>query len=307
MDIVAKHTTFDKDGVLIAQLDEATYREQLWTHKPLTDFWRVGRGYAKKLEAYGIYTMGDIARCSIGSPYSLYNEDLLYGLFGVNAELLIDHAWGYESCSMKDIKNYKPSTKSISLGQVLQRPYTYEEGKIILCEMIEALVFRLVEQGLTTNQITLTIGYHKESTIDRYEKIEKKHCYEQVVANKTHKTITLDSSCASSRKITKAVVRLYEQMVDNQLRIRKITLVANHIEEKKETPVITFQQLHLFEEKNKIQREKEKEQEKKEQLIQQAVVSIRKKYGKNAILKGIHFYDASTGRERNMQIGGHRA
>ena len=251
--------------------------------------------------------MGDIARCSIGSPYSLYNEDLLYGLFGVNAELLIDHAWGYESCSMKDIKNYKPSTKSISLGQVLQRPYTYEEGKIILCEMIEALVFRLVEQGLTTNQITLTIGYHKESTIDRYEKIEKKHCYEQVVANKTYKTITLDSSCASSRKITKAVVRLYEQMVDNQLRIRKITLVANHIEEKKETPVITFQQLHLFEEKNKIQREKEKKQEKKEQLIQQAVVSIRKKYGKNAILKGIHFYDASTGRERNMQIGGHRA
>lgn len=315
MDIVAKHVTPDKDGVRIAKLDEMTYRKLLWTHRPLTDFWRVGKGYAKKLEAHGIYTMGDVARCSIGKADEYHNEELLYKLFGVNAELLIDHAWGWEPCTIADVKAYKPKMNSVGSGQVLHCPYSFDKAKLIVREMADLLVLSLVDKGLVTNQMVLTVGYDIENlasingrkiyngeiTIDGYGRKIPKHA---------HGTVNLETYTSSTKIIVDAVMELYDRIVNSKLLVRRVNLTANHvIEEKELEQKETFEQLNLFtdyklEEKK---REEEKVLQEREKKMQQAVLSIKKKYGKNAILKGMNFEEGATTRDRNNQIGGHKA
>ncbi len=315
MDIVAKHIPPDKNGVRIANLTEKSYRRILWAHQPITDFWRVGRGYAKKLAEHGMYTMGDIARCSIGKPGEYYNEDLLYQLFGVNAELLIDHAWGWEPCTMADIKAYKPSANSIGSGQVLHCPYTAEKARMVVREMTEQLTLDLVDKRLVTDQIVLTIGYDRENllnpdlkqsyrggvTTDRYGRSVPKH---------THGTVNLEKQTSSTKMIVNAVLRLYDEIIHKNFLVRRITIGANHVMDEtmvKQKPV--FEQLDLFTDYaalQKEQREKEEELE-KERRLQQAMLDIKKKYGKNAILKGTNLVEGATAMDRNRQIGGHKA
>ena len=307
MDIVAKHVEPDVEGVRIAELDEMSYRRQLWSHRPLTDFWRVGPGYAKKLEQCGMYTMGDVARCSVGKPGEFYNEDLLYRLFGVNAELLIDHAWGWEPCTIADIKAYKPASNSLGSGQVLHRPYSAEKGKLIVREMTDLLVLDLVDKGLVTDQMVLTVGYDVESltnapnfrgqiTMDRYGRRVPKHA---------HGSVNLSCHTSSTKLIMDAVMELYDRIVDSGLLIRRINLVANHVERENLTASGTdYRQVSLFDEPELQTEAAELERERRRQ---RAVLQIRKKYGKNAILKGMNFEEGATTRDRNAQIGGHKA
>ena len=300
MDIVAKHIKADKDGVRIAELDEMSYRRKLWSHRPLTDFWRVGKGYAKKLEEYGLYTMGDIARCSIGKENELYNEDLLYKLFGVNAELLIDHAWGYEPCTIADIKVYKPEAKSIGSGQVLSSAYSSEKAKIVVLEMAEQIAFDLFEQKLVSKQFVLTIGYDRDNlqgqkysgevAIDRYGRKIPKHA---------HGTINLDIPTSSLKEITTAVSSLYDRIIDKELLIRRLTLSATKVMPKEGQ---VYQQLDLFTDYEALKKEQEKERR-----LQKSILDIKKKYGKNAVLRGLGYEEGATTRTRNGQIGGHKA
>ena len=315
MDIVAKHIDPDEEGVLIARLDETSYRRLLWAHKPLTDFWRVGQGYAKKLAEIGLFTMGDIARCSIGKPGDFYNEDLLYRLFGINAELLIDHAWGYEPCTIADVKAYKPEYNCISSGQVLHCPYTYEQARLVVMEMTDLLVLDLVDKGLVTDQMVLTIGYDIENlsdpainrvykgpvTIDYYGRRIPKHA---------HGTINLKNRTSSTKMIMDAVLDLFDRIVDAKLLVRRLNLTANKVvAETSVAEVQQYEQLNLF--TDYAAEEKKREEEKlileREKRMQQAVLSIKKKYGKNAILKGMNLQEGATTRERNNQIGGHKA
>ncbi len=312
MDIVAKHIPPNSEGVRIAQLNEMSYRKLLWTHRPLSDFWRVGRGYEKKLAEAGLYTMGDIARCSIGSESDYYNEDLLYRMFGVNAELLIDHAWGWEPCTIAEIKAYKPSTNSISSGQVLSEPYTNEKARLIVWEMTDLLALDLTEKGLVSDQIVLTIGYdiknladvasqknyHGEITTDRYGRKVPKHA---------HGTINLDRQTASSRLMTEAALSLYDRITDKELLVRRITVAACHVvDEASAAHTNNYRQLTLFD--NEPAEEDHREQAlEKEKKMQKAMIEIKKKYGKNAILKGMNLEDGATAKARNSQIGGHRA
>ena len=312
MDIMAKHVQPDKDGVRIAALDEMSYREQLWAHRPLTDFWRVGRGYAKKLEAVGIYTMGDIARCSIGKPNEYYNEELLYRMFGINAELLIDHAWGWEPCRMQDIKAYRPETNSVCSGQVLQCPYSLEKARLVVREMAEAVALDLLEKKLVTDQVTLTVGYdienttggsyHGEIVTDRYGRKIPKH---------THGTANLPRKTSSARNITDAVLGVYDAKVNPKLSIRKLTITANRLvgedtaQQEPEAPA----QFNLFD-NVEVQEQRLQEEEaklKRERKIQEAMLDIKKKFGKNAILNGGSYLEGATAKERNKQIGGHKA
>lgn len=315
MDIVAKHIEPDKNGVRIAELDEMSYRRKLWSHRPITDFWRVGNGYAKKLEEQGLYTMGDIARCSIGKPNELYNEELLYKLFGINAELLIDHAWGYEPCTMEQVKAYKPETNSISSGQVLHCPYDYEKAKLIVKEMTDQMVLDLVDKGLVTDQLVLTIGYDIENlsnpnlknqykgevTIDRYGRKVPKHA---------HGTANLEKKTSSTRLIINAVMDLYDRIVDEHLLVRRITITANKLEDEKSVNQgDEYQQLDLFTD-YEAQRKKQAEEDEKlerERRVQEAMLSIKKKFGKNAVLKGMNLEEGATAKDRNEQIGGHKA
>ena len=314
MDIVAKQMPEDEDGVRIAQLDEMSYRQKLWNHRPIRDFWRVGSGYSKRLEEVGLYTMGDIARCSIGKEGDYYNEDLLYKIFGINAELLIDHAWGVEPCRMSDVKNYKPTTNSTCSGQVLHRAYAYEETKTVVQEMADALSLDLVERGLVTNQIVLTVGYDSESL----EKPEIKRKYSGSISTDqygrrrpkhAHGTVNLKKYTSSTRLIVEKVSELFEEVVDEDLLARRVSVAANNIvleSELLESEV--FEQLDLFTNVQDLQSKKEEEETiEKEKRQQKAILTIRKKYGKNAILKGLNFKEGSTGRDRNNQIGGHRA
>ena len=311
MDIVAKHAQPDEYGVRIAKLDEMEYRRQLWDHRPLTDFWRVGRGYAKKLEKCGLHTMGDVARCSLGGPGDFHNEDLLYKLFGVNAELLIDHAWGVEPCTIGDIKAYKPQSNSLGSGQVLCDPYTAEKGKLVAREMTDLLVLDLVDKGLVTNQLVLTVGYDIENltdpnrakayrgevTVDHYGRRVPKHA---------HGTVKLARRTSSTRKITEAVMALYDRIVDPNLLVRRLNIVAcNILPEAAAVEESAFCQLDLFGD-NQIQ-EDEDALLAREKRRQKAVLAIRKKYGKNAILKGMNLEEGATARKRNDQIGGHKA
>lgn len=315
MDIVAKHIPADKNGVRIAELDEMSYRKQLWSHRPLTDFWRIGKGYSKKLEAHGLYTMGDIARCSLGKANEFHNEDLLYKLFGVNAELLIDHAWGWEPCTMADIKKYKPSTNSISSGQVLQSPYPVDKAKLIVREMTELLVLDLVSKHLVTDQIVLTIGYDIENLKNtdirqKYHGDVTADAYGRYVPKHAHGTANLKKHTSSTRLITEAVIDLFARIVNSNLLVRRINLAANHVlDESSVKQDSVIKQLDLFtsyEDLQELQKAEEKELE-RERRQQQAMLKIREKYGKNAILKGMNLQEGATARERNEQIGGHKA
>ena len=316
MDIVAKHTMPDKDGVRIAQLDEVTYRKLLWNHYPLTDFWRIGKGYAAKLEENGIYTMGDIARCSLGKTDEFYNEDLLYKLFGVNAELLIDHAWGWEPCTLSDIKAYKPATNSLCSGQVLQRPYDFTEGKLIVREMADLLALDLVDKQLVTDQIVLTVGYDTENLSDpeirrQYHGPVTTDHYGRKVPRHAHGSANLDFATSSSKLLMDAATTLYERILNPVLLIRRVALTANHViyEDVPSAKEPDFQQLDLFTDYDALAEQKSKanatlEREKK---IQHAVLDIKKKFGKNAVLKGMNLEPCATGALRNQQIGGHKA
>lgn len=300
MDIMAKHVSEDRNGVRIAFLDEMSYRKQLWDHKPITDFWRVGKGYAKKLADCQMYTMGDVARCSIGKENAYFNEDLLYKLFGVNAELLIDHAWGYEPCSIADIKAYRPEEKSIGSGQVLSCAYPAEKAKIVVLEMAEQIAFELFEKKLVSRQFVLTVGYDRDNlqhqkyngeiSTDRYGRRIPKHA---------HGTENLENATSSVKEITVAVSRLYDRIVNKQLFVRRLTLAACKVipEEKQE-----YRQLDLFTDYAALKKEQEKEKK-----LQKSLLDIKKKYGKNAILRGISYEEGATTRERNGQIGGHKA
>lgn len=313
MDIVAKHIPPNSEGVRIAQLNEMSYRKLLWTHRPLSDFWRIGRGYEKKLAEVGLYTMGDIARCSIGAESDYYNEDLLYNLFGVNAELLIDHAWGWEPCTISQIKAYKPSTNSISSGQVLSTPYSNEKARLIVWEMTDLLALDLTEKGLVSDQIVLTIGYDRQNLADPAEQ-EKYHGeisidrYGRKVPKHAHGTINLNRQTASSRLMTEAALSLYDRITDKNLLVRRINVTACHVvDEFSATDKNKYRQLTLFDNdtpEEEDRREKALEREKK---MQKAMVEIKKKYGKNAILKGINLEEGATAKVRNSQIGGHKA
>ena len=315
MDIVAKHVKPDEDGVRIGELDEITYRKLLWAHRPLTDFWRVGPGYAKKLETYGLYTMGDIARCSLGKPGEYYNEDLLYKLFGINAELLIDHAWGWEPCRMADVKAYKPETNSIGSGQVLQCPYTSDKARLVVQEMADMMALDLVDKGMVTDQLVLTVGYDIDNLTD--PKIRKSYKgpvttdrYGRKVPKHAHGTQNLKMPTSSSLQLMAAAERLYDRIINKHLLVRRITLTANRVVvENSVKKQDTFEQMDLFTDYAKREAEEKKEQQEleKEKKLQRAMLDIKKKFGKNAGLKGMNLQEGATARNRNGQIGGHRA
>ena len=313
MDIVAKHVEPDSDGVRIAELDETSYRKLLWNHRPLTDFWRVGRGYSRTLESHGLYTMGDIARCSLGKPTDRHNEDLLYKLFGVNAELLIDHAWGCEPCTMKEIKAYKPESNSLGSGQVLHCPYTYDKARLIVREMADALALDLVEKGLVAERIVLTVGYDIENLSSNnigYDGDVTVDFYGRKVPKHAHGTASLDGFTSSARAITDAADSLYERIVDSKLFVRRINITADHVvPEESVSTSRSARQLDLFTDYEEYEREQREKQEalKREKKVQSAIIDIKKRFGKNAILKGMNFEDGSTAKDRNSQIGGHKA
>ena len=302
MDVVAKHTEANIFGVRIAELNEMSYRKMLWNHLPITDIWRVGKGISKKLEKYGMYTMGDVARCSIN------NEDLLYKLFGVNAELLIDHAWGYEPCTIESIKNYKPLAKSISSGQVLQSPYSYDKAKLIVREMAELLALDLVSKKLVAEQLVLTIGYDIENVTDDYNGSVTIDYYGRAIPKHAHGTINLDYKTSSSKIITEAMIKLYDRIINPKLSVRRVTMAATKLaSEEEEKGKVRYRQLDLFssldDENNKL--DYDREVLKEENNLQNAMLKIKEKYGKNAILKGMDLEDGATTRDRNRQIGGH--
>ena len=310
MDIQAKHIPADKNGVRIAELDEMSYRRLLWDHRPLTDFWRIGRGYAAKLEANGMFTMGDVARCS------LKNEDLLYKLFGVNAELLIDHAWGWEPCTIADVKAFRPSTNSISSGQVLQCPYDFEKAKLIVREMTDLLVLDLADKGLVTDQIELNIGYDIENLTDAQRRAAyagpvTTDYYGRSVPKSAHGTANLGRKTSSTRLILDAAMALFDRIVDKNLLVRRIHVTANRVvsETAPEAQPDGAEQLDLFTDYEALDRKRKEEtaELEREKRRQKAVLAIKKKYGKNAILKGMNLEEGATTVERNRQIGGHKA
>ena len=309
MDIVAKRTEADEYGVRIAQLDEMSYRQQLWDHRPLTDFWRVGRGYARKLEAHGMFTMGDVARCSVS------NETALYKLFGINAELLIDHAWGWEPVTITDIKSYRPVSNSLGAGQVLHCPYTAEKAKLIVREMTDLLVLDLVDKGLVTDQVVLTIGYDRESLTN--PEIRSKYTgpvtfdhYGRAVPKHAQGTANLHRQTSSTRLIMDAMMELFDRIINPDLLVRRINVVATHVKFERDIPKDDGpQQMNFFSDFEEERKKKEEEDAAldREKRRQKAVLTIRKKYGKNAILKGMNFEEGATTIDRNSQIGGHKA
>ena len=315
MDIVAKRTEADKNGVRIAQLDEQSYRELLWDHRPLTDFWRVGRGYARKLEKNGLYTMGDVARCSLGDPNGYYNEELLYKMFGINAELLIDHAWGWEPCGLPEIKSYKPMAHSLGSGQVLHCAYTATKAKLVLREMTDLLVLDLVEKGLVTDQMVLTVGYDIENLTDPvirngYKGPVVTDHYGRKIPKHAHGTVNLPRKCSSTSLIIDGVMELFDRVVDTNLLVRRLNIVAcNILPEELAGEDCGFAQLDLFVDYEAEQKRKEAETAalQREKRRQKALLHIKKRYGKNAIVKGMNLQEGATAMDRNRQIGGHRA
>ncbi len=309
MDIVAKHIPPDENGVRIAQLDEMGYRQQLWTHRPISDFWRVGHGYAKRLEAIGIYTMGDIALCSENGEDKYLNEELLYKIFGINAELLIDHAWGYEPCTIKDIKAYKPKNNSIGSGQVLPCPYTYEKARVAIKEMADSIALELFEKKLVTNQINIVVGYDIENVKKDFAGEIKLDYYGRKIPKHSNGNINLEEYTSSSKLITNATAELFDKIINKQMLIRRLYITANRVINEVDIPANSYRQLDLFTD-YKLEEEEFKKAEiykKREKSIQETLIAIKKKYGKNSILKGLNFEDGATAKERNGQIGGHKA
>ena len=315
MDIWAKHIQPDENGVRIAELDEMSYRRNLWDHRPLTDFWRVGRGYARKLEANGLYTMGDIARCSIGKPTDYYNEDLLYKLFGVNAELLIDHAWGWEPCTIGDIKAYKPESNSIGSGQVLQYPYPFAKAKLVVHEMADQLSLDLVDKGLVTDQLTLTIGYdidnlRNQEISSTYQGDVTVARYGRTVPKQAHGTENMDVYTSSTKQIVRAALALFDRIVDKRLLVRRIYLTANRVVSESSAPNRReVEQLDLFTDYAALECRQAEETAalEREKKMQRTMLDIKRRFGKNAILKGMNLEDGATTIDRNGQIGGHKA
>ena len=307
MDIVAKHIPPDSNGVRIAELDEATYRRTLWSHRPLTDFWRVGAGIAAKLEKCGIYTMGDIALCSAGRSSDYYNEDLLYEMFGVNAELLIDHAWGFEPCTIADIKAYRPEVRSVGEGQVLSASYEWDKARLVACEMVDGLMLQLVGKRLVTDQIVLTVGYDVENLTGerKYSGEVATDRYGRKIPKHAHGTANLGRFTSSSKIAIAAVSDLFDSVVDRDLTVRRIFVTATHVTPEEN---IGFgagaYQLDMF---SHGEEEKVSAACAKEKKVQLAVVGIKKKFGKNAIVKGISLEEGATAIERNGRIGGHKA
>ncbi|MDE6560031.1 MAG: DNA methylase [Muribaculaceae bacterium] len=307
MDIVAKKLPADKDGVRIAELDEMSYRHQLWEHTPLTDFWRVGRGIASKLAPYGILTMGDIARCSLN------NEDFLYKMFGVNAELLIDHAWGWEPVTMDLVKAYRPETNSMCNGQVLHEPYTADRARVVVLEMADAVSLDLIDKRLVTDQIVLTIGYDIESLTNpaissKYHGRVKTDFYGRRVPVHSHGTINFERHTSSGKIIIEKVAELYDRIINTDLLVRRISLSINHLVREDDTKARQrIVQLNLFDNYDEIKQQQdiEKDQFAKERRRLEAVLKIKKAFGKNVILKGLNFDEGATQRDRNRQIGGH--
>lgn len=313
MDIVAKRIKPDQNGVRIASLNEHSYRRLPWDHRPLTDFWRVGRGYARKLEAHGLHTMGDIVRCSVGKPSDYYNEKLLYQLFGVNAELLIDHAWGWEPCTIADIKAYKPEFNSIGSGQVLQEPYPFAKARLVVCEMADQLALDLVDKGLVTKHLTLTVGYDMENLQDperrkQYHGAVTRDPYGREIPKHAHGTVNLEMSTASAKALIDAASSLFDRVVNQGLLIRRLNLTAVRV-----LPVGSVGDEHICEHLDLFSnfgpaaeaRRRQDAALARKRKIQAAILDIKKKYGKNAILKGMILEDGATARERNRQVGGH--
>ena len=311
MDIVAKKMPADKDGVRIAELDEMSYRQTLWDHRPLTDFWRVGRGIAERLSQYGLDTMGKVARQSVD------NEDLLYKLFGVNAELLIDHAWGWEPCTIDLVKAYRPETNSMSSGQVLSEPYTFEMARNVVMEMADAISLELVEKRLLTNQLVLTVSYDRESLTrpeiaSLYQGEIVLDYYGRPVPKHAHGTANLASHSSSSKEIIDAVMCLYDRIVNRNLLIRRLNIGANRVvrEDNILQPTDNSpKQLDLFTDYESLEKARQTKQNEraKERRMQEAVIKIKQRFGKNAILKGTSYAEGATAKERNKQIGGHKA
>lgn len=311
MDIVAKKIPADKDGVRIAELNEMAFRKQLWDHRPLTDFWRIGKGYAKKLEENGMFTLGDIALASMTD----WGEDRLYKLFGVNAELLIDHAWGWEPCTIDEIKKYKPANNSICSGQVLHCPYDNEKARLIVREMTDLLVLDLVEKQLVTDQLVLTVGYDVENLSDPSIKkyytgpITTDH-YGRKIPKHAHGTVNLGRHTSSTRIIVDAMLSLFDNIVDKHLLIRRMNITANHvIGENEMQNAVPLEQIDLFTDYEALERKQKAEQAAldREKKAQKAIIELRKKYGKNAVLKGMNLQDGATTKDRNEQVGGHKA
>lgn len=309
MDIVAKHIPPDENGVRIAGLDEMSYRRTLWTHRPLTDFWRVGQGYARKLMENGMFTMGDVALCSVT------HEDLLYTLFGKNAELLIDHAWGWEPCTIKDIKNYRPASQSLGSSQVLPCPYSPEKARLVLQEMADLLVLDLTDKSLVTDQLVITVGYDIENLSD-----PKRACnyrgpvvldpYGRRIPKHAHGTASLNHHTASAREIMSAAGELFDRIVNPDLLIRRLSVTANHtLPESTASQSIRYEQLDLFTDYADLENRYNQEQAalKREKKLQQTMLAIKKKYGRNSIVRGMSLEEGATARERNKQIGGHKA
>ncbi len=307
MDIYAKHIPPDEDGVRIAELDEMTYRRELWNHKPITDFWRVGRGIAKKLARAGLFTMGDIARCSLGKPGDFHSEDLLYKLFGVNAELLIDHAWGWESCTMADIKSYRPGSSSLGSGQVLSCAYTAEKAKLVTREMADLLVLDLVDKGLMTNQLTLNVGYDIDNLknpeiLRTYTGPISTDHYGRKIPQHAHGTANLPRYTSSTRQILEAVSTLYDRIVNQDLLVRRLTITAQNLQRREDvSQASAMEQLDLFSEPE------DTGEAEREHRRQQAVLGLKKRFGKNAVIKGMNLEEGATAMDRNRQIGGHKA
>ncbi len=336
MDIMAKHVDADENGVRIAELTETSYRRQLWTHEPITDFWRVGKGYAKRLAECGLYTMGDVARCSLGAPEDFYNEELLYKRFGVNAELLIDHAWGWEPCGIAEVKAYKPENSSIVSGQALRCPYEYEKAALVVREMADLLALELVEKRLVTDQIVLTVGYDIDNLTDpkrqkAYRGPVTRDRYGRQVPKHAHGTKNLDQKTSSAMRITEATLALFSNIVNRNLLVRRISLCANHLMDEEQAREEHCEQLSLFSmggfapagmsgegsggsvpggengQRSPGREPAIDERLARERKLQEAMLSVKKRYGKNAMLKGTSLQEGATTMERNKQIGGHKA
>ena len=309
MDIVAKHIPADKEGVRIAELDAQSYREKLWDHRPLTDFWRVGKGIAQRLYAYGIDTMGKIARCSI------HQEELLYKLFGVNAELLIDHAWGWEPCTMEMVKAYRPEHSSMSNGQVLQEAYSFRKARVVVQEMADAIALDLVEKRCVANQLVLSVGYDRTSLTSKarinYTGPVSIDWYGRKVPKSAHGTANLHRFTSSSRLISEAILALYDDIVDKQLLVRRLYISTNHVisEEQMKHQTSIPMELDMFTDYEAIKKEKQDEDAAltRERKIQETIINIKNRFGKNSLLRGLNFEEGSTAKERNKQIGGHKA
>ncbi len=308
MDIIAKHMPEDENGARIAQLDQMSYRQKLWTHRPLSDFWRIGRGYMNRLENARLYTMGDIARCSLGAGDRYHNQDLLYKLFGINAELLIDHAWGYEPCTMKDIKSYKPESNSVSSGQVLSSAYTYEKAQTVMMEMANELALDLFSKRLATNQISISIGYDKENIKNDFLGEIKKDYYGRAVPKHSQGNINLENYTSSLMILSEKTSSLFEKIANKNLLIRRLCITACNVLSEDSVPKDTIElDLFIDYEKEKAEKDQKEIDLKRERSMQRTLIDIKKRYGNNSILKGLDFKEGATAIERNTQIGGHKA